>query len=320
SNWSARALAKVLPVTVDRFAPFDAALIESPNGRHAHSVEGVPERYVLTTFDAKSFLSRKNPEGVIELWRRVADDHPDRWLVIKSSDLRDYASPELLDLIELTPRVRLVDRDLPFGEYLDLLDGCDVFVSLHRSEGMGLTPIEAGLAGKPVVYTNYGGVVDFLDGRFFPVEHSMVRVGDSTSDTGPYDRGAHWAEPDLDDAERQLRRALTSDTDDEATTALIVDRKQLVENLITAQQEVVATAERLWRRGAEGEAPESDVLIAGLLRPRPAEGSDTVPAPHRLFLIAFAPVWVLYKSLPRLIRRQVHLALHWEHRRSNSGG
>jgi glycosyltransferase involved in cell wall biosynthesis len=34
---------------------------------------------------------------------------------------------------------------------------CDCYVSLHRSEGFGLTIAEAMLLGKPVIATRYGG-------------------------------------------------------------------------------------------------------------------------------------------------------------------
>jgi len=56
---------------------------------------------------------------------------------------------------------------------------------------------------------------------------------------------ATWAEPDLDDAERQLRRALMASTDSASLQLLEPDRKTLVENLVTAQEELVVIARRL---------------------------------------------------------------------------
>ncbi len=211
SNWSARAMAAVLPVPVERFAPFDLSLLDTLHRRSPGSTSTVPsDHYVLTTLDAKSYLSRKNPEGVLELWRRVLDDHPNHWLVIKSNDLRDFAPAELLDLIEATPRTHLIDYNLDDDEYFTLLSQCDVFVSLHRSEGMGLTPIEAGLCGLPVIYTNYGGVTEFMEDGFLPVSYTPTRVGESPHDSGPYESDAWWAEPDLDDAEVSYTTLSTS--------------------------------------------------------------------------------------------------------------
>ncbi len=314
SNWSAAAMAKILPVPVQRLAPFSVELFDFPDGR-AQSVISprVEGRYLLTTLDAKSFLSRKNPEGVLELWRRVQSEFPNHRLVIKSVDLRDFASAELLDLIDESERTLLLDEYLTDETYFDLLAGCDVFVSLHRSEGMGLAPIEAGLRGLPVVYTNYGGVVDFLQGGFFPVSYEMVRVDESVHDNGPYDGDALWAEPDIDDAVRQLRLAFALAESGEAAATLIVDKKQLVENLINAQAEVVATAERLLRMDQDFESVEDRRLHIELTRP-PVMVSLEMPAaslrPNPVLYGLVATVWSIYKMFPSRLRYQFNIALN----------
>lgn len=127
---------------------------------------------------------------------------------------------------------------------------------------MRLTPIEAGLCGLPVVYTDYGGVVDFMEDGFFPVSYSMTRVGVSGHETGPYGRDALWAEADLDDAERQLRRALALAQSGESAISLASEHKKLVENLVAAQADVVATAVRLVRLAEdESEQDNSELLF-----------------------------------------------------------
>ena len=312
SRWSARAMAKALPVPVQRFAPYNIDVSSGPTGdtgtRHGARV---PSRYVLTTLDAKSSVARKNPEGVLKLWRRVHADHPDHWLVVKSADLRDLASSTLIDLLDETPRTLLIDEHLGDGEYAALLAGCDVFVSLHRSEGMGLTPIEAGMQGRPVVYTNYGGVTDYLEERFFPVSYSLVGVGQSDEGEKTYDAFARWAEPNLDDAERQLRRALALIDTDEAVTELLVDQKQLAENLQTAQQEVVATARRLIEEASSELIDVEDELFARLDRARSEAESPTVAAsPNRVLFAVVAVTWWIYKRFPRAFRRQFNIALN----------
>jgi glycosyltransferase involved in cell wall biosynthesis len=84
-----------------------------------------------------------------------------------------------------------------------LLSASDACLSLHRSEGLGMLPIESLYLGKPVVATGYGGVTDYLDeSTGFPVEYALRRL---ESPHGPYPAGAAWAEPSLDDAAEKMR-------------------------------------------------------------------------------------------------------------------
>jgi glycosyltransferase involved in cell wall biosynthesis len=92
------------------------------------------------------------------------------------------------------------------SEYGDLLASCDAVLSLHRSEGLGLIPIEALYQSKPVVATEYGGVTDFLDETTsFPVEFTSARL---EQDYGPYPKGAVWAEPSIASAVEQMKRVI----------------------------------------------------------------------------------------------------------------
>jgi glycosyltransferase involved in cell wall biosynthesis len=80
---------------------------------------------------------------------------------------------------------------------------CDCYVSLHRSEGLGLTIAEAMALGKPTIATSYSGNVDFLnETNGYPVGYSLVRVGPHSS---PYDPQALWAQPDIGSAADALR-------------------------------------------------------------------------------------------------------------------
>lgn len=312
SHWSAQAMAKVLPIPVDRLTPFDLRLIDSladPSDFERASTGRA--RYILTTFDAKSILSRKNPEGVLALWQRVQADYPDLRLVLKSTNLRDVSPPELLQLIDGMERTELVDEYLSDDDYFELLKNCEVYVSLHRSEGLGLTPIEAALCGLPVVYTNYGGLTEFLEDSYFPVSFGMSLVGETNHELGPYDEVATWAEPDLDDAERQLRRALMASTDSASLQLLEPDRKTLVENLVTAQEELVVIARRLTATAQTKEVIRHDALIERLLAPTvELEKPALEPAKVNPFFFAIVAVlYRIYRFFPTWVRFQANLAL-----------
>ena len=100
--------------------------------------------------------------------------------------------------------MRIIDDVFDREETLGLIAMADAYVSLHRSEGLGLTMAEAMLLGKPVIATGYSGNLDFMNDRnSLLVTHKMVAVGQNCP---PYEAGLCWAEPSIDDAARLMRR------------------------------------------------------------------------------------------------------------------
>ena len=84
-----------------------------------------------------------------------------------------------------------------------LTASCDCYVSLHRSEGLGLTMAEAMYLGKPVIATGYSGNIDFMrTHNSYPVDYRLVPIGDGSA---PYPPEAEWAEPDVEHAARLMR-------------------------------------------------------------------------------------------------------------------
>ena len=64
---------------------------------------------------------------------------------------------------------------------------CDAYVSLHRSEGTGLTITDAMALGKPVIATSWSGNMDFMDvSNSFPVRYELVELQRTI---GPYRAG-----------------------------------------------------------------------------------------------------------------------------------
>jgi glycosyltransferase involved in cell wall biosynthesis len=103
--------------------------------------------------------------------------------------------------------VTISTATVPRATVDSLLAGCDAFVSLHRSEGLGLPLIEAMQLGRPVVATGYGGCCDFLDETTgWVVQHSLVPLRQAY---GPYPPGAVWAEPDVEHAAATMLRVVT---------------------------------------------------------------------------------------------------------------
>jgi glycosyltransferase involved in cell wall biosynthesis len=97
----------------------------------------------------------------------------------------------------------LIDRMMTREESYALLDCCDCYVSLHRSEGLGLTMAEAMMLRKPVIATGYSGNLDFMtDGNSMLVEYGRT----TNSQILPqYGRGAEWADPSIEHAAHWMR-------------------------------------------------------------------------------------------------------------------
>ena len=165
----------------------------------------------LYLFDANSWWSRKNPQGALKAFQRAfpADDQA-VGLVLKIShgDPNDRRYRQFAAECAKDPRVHLISAVLDRPEVLGLMEACDAYVSLHRSEGFGRTLAEAMLLGKPVVGTAFSGPADFLDettGFPVPFAPKPVREGDYAFVTHADE--AWWAEPSLAHAAKQMRAA-----------------------------------------------------------------------------------------------------------------
>ena len=176
---------------------------------------GLPEdRFLfLTMYDMHSLQERKNPEASLDAFTKAFPDveRSGVGLVIKLMNggtyPEDYAA--LKQRLASVSGTHLIDETLAREEVYELEACCDAFVSLHRSEGFGLGLAECMFLGKPVVGTNWSGNVDFMTSAYScPVDFSLVELD---RDHGPYRKGQHWAEPDVDHASHYMRKLATDD-------------------------------------------------------------------------------------------------------------
>ena len=167
---------------------------------------GLPEGFVfLFCFDLFSVLERKNPLGLIEAFCRAFEPGEGPTLVLKA--INGETCVNELEHLRWATRGRkdivLLDQYLDHDEQAALMALCDCYVSLHRSEGFGLTMAEAMALGKPVIATAYSGNLDFMDASTaYLVPATMTSVPKGCD---PYPAGARWADPDLDEAARLMR-------------------------------------------------------------------------------------------------------------------
>jgi hypothetical protein len=156
-------------------------------------------------FDFHSVIERKNPMAAIEAFRHAFEPGSGASLVIKSinrtSKLDDY--DRLRFAARGHPDIHLIDRYVSPSEKDAMLAAADCYVSLHRSEGFGLTPAEAMYLGKPVIATGYSGNLDYMTpDNSYLVDYTLCPIGPGNF---PYPADGEWAEPDLDHAARLMR-------------------------------------------------------------------------------------------------------------------
>jgi glycosyltransferase involved in cell wall biosynthesis len=166
----------------------------------------LPDDYLfLFVFDYFSVNARKNPIGLVEAFKRAFARGEGPRLLIKSinGDQRRDALRRLQDAAADRSDIEVRDGYVSAPEKDALMAACDCYVSLHRSEGLGLTMAEAMSLGKPVIATGYSGNLTFMD------ESNSYLVGFSLSTippgSDPYVPGVEWAEPDLDHAAELMR-------------------------------------------------------------------------------------------------------------------
>ena len=162
---------------------------------------------VLVMLDLRSTRARKNPDAAIDAYLAAftADD-PGCRLVCKVIG----ADAEPGQLAQITARlsgradVQLLTEPLTDDDTHRLIASADVVLSLHRSEGYGLTLAEAMTMGRVAMATGWSGNIDFMDETCAVlVPYTLAPVRDPQHLYGGVD--AVWAEADVAAAAAALR-------------------------------------------------------------------------------------------------------------------
>ena len=204
--------------------PMAAEIAEPERFSNAAAKAATRERFGISTekvlfgygFDLNSTAIRKNPMGALEAFQRAfpmhslpitfgqeCKSHPlsdQVALLIKTFPPRGFSAEWkwLQARADEDPRIILIAESLPRNELLALYGCCDVFLSLHRSEGFGRGMAEALQLGVDVIATNFGGNTDFCNG---PLAHPVQwRKAPVPRGSYPHADGHTWADPNLNHA------------------------------------------------------------------------------------------------------------------------
>ncbi|MEA2220495.1 MAG: hypothetical protein QOJ35_3121, partial [Solirubrobacteraceae bacterium] len=242
SRFVAEALSAVSPVPVV-WIPMPVSVAGVPRAQPDRF--GLPEGFsFLFSFDYASVLARKNPLGCVDAFLRAFPEPGEAVLVLKSINAEHHATDH--DRVRLAaaghPHVFLLDEYLDPVDKDRLLASCDCYLSLHRSEGFGISMAEAMFLGKPVVATGYSGNLDFMTPEnSYLVDYALTPIGPGAD---PYPAEAEWAEPDLDhaaalmrevyeDREEAKQRAQRAHADIRRTHSVDVSGRKMVQRLTT---------------------------------------------------------------------------------------
>jgi len=204
SQFCADSLARVSPIPVVRMSwPL---LLSETSTRTDRSHFGLSEDSVvfLFIFDYRSIFERKNPLALIDAFKGSFKGTENVVLVLKTinSD-SDTENTRRLERAAHGLNVKIIDGHLERQELHSLMQSCDCYVSLHRSEGLGLGMAQMMYLGKPVIGTAYSGNMDFMNvNNSFLVKYRMVELD---GDYGPYQKGSVWAEPSTEHAAELMR-------------------------------------------------------------------------------------------------------------------
>jgi len=168
---------------------------------------GLPTKpYFLVMFDFLSVIDRKNPFAAIDAFTRAFSPDEDVQLIIKTinGDRSVIDRERLRYAARNDARIHIIEDYLTADEVRELMIGSLAYVSLHRSEGYGLTCSEAMGLGVPVIATGYSGNVDFMnDKNSLIVPYELVAVDPSV---GVYPPTTVWADADVTVAADYMRR------------------------------------------------------------------------------------------------------------------
>ncbi|MGH1519646.1 glycosyltransferase [Chryseobacterium sp. JK1] len=196
-------------IPVMRFSHPIQKLTDSKDFTREHYGIAENARIYLTIFDSLSTTIRKNPEATIEAFRSVFKEDKNSVLLVKTHNLeKSKDAQKALEKYKDIPNVMIINDHFSKEKLHSLIQQSDVLISLHGSEGFGLTMAEAMAYGKIVVGTGYSGNLDFMNvNNSFLIQYDFIKTSNTK---GLIEEGLTLAKPRLQDAIDKLQYIKTN--------------------------------------------------------------------------------------------------------------
>ena len=157
----------------------------------------------LMMYDRTSMTERKNPEAVIQAYKKAFTRQDKAGLVIKINNCTHEEINVLKKSLEDYPNVFFISQIMDRSHVNSLIRCVDAVVSLHRAEGFGLVLAEAMMLGTPTIATNWSSNTEFMTSdTSCLVDCQLVEL---KKDLGLFKKGNRWAEPDVEQAADYMR-------------------------------------------------------------------------------------------------------------------
>lgn len=159
----------------------------------------------IFVFDFLSSYDRKNPAAIIKAFKLAFPSNLELRLILKSINGNIFAHNKnsLTQLIGSDKRIRLIDKKISHLGILQLIKKSHCYISLHRSEGLGLGLLEAMLLKVPVIATNYSGNLEFMnENNSYLVDCNVIKVNHASY---IYSKNSRWADPSINCAQNCMK-------------------------------------------------------------------------------------------------------------------
>jgi hypothetical protein len=157
---------------------------------------------ILIMGNVSSNVHRKNLHGNLRVANAVKQKYPDIEIILKTTSVSN-AEKRIIKNITKSYQVTIDDSYTSNQDLFRLIAECHILLSLHRSEGFGLTIAEAIEMKTVPICTNYSGNLDFMMDQDLLVDYSLVPVD------GDFFKG-YWADPDETDAVDKIYNVIES--------------------------------------------------------------------------------------------------------------